>query len=158
MGSALAMGVAATCPPTEIALCDTDIDKAKELSMRTGAVLVTLSELSRECEYIFLAVKPQGLEALMSTLCPLLDGREKPPVFISMAAGTPLDKLVSLMGRSYPIIRIMPNTAVEVGEGMVLYTVNSAVSADAEKDFLELMKEAGEFEKLPEQEERITFV
>ena len=44
----------------------------------------------------------------------------------------------------------MPNTAVEVGEGMILYTVNSLVDPSSEKDFLGFMSAAGELDKLPE--------
>jgi pyrroline-5-carboxylate reductase len=69
---------------------------------------------------------------------------------ISMMAGVKTDKICACLGFDCAVIRIMPNTAVEVGEGMVLYTANESVSEQSEKAFLAFMAEAGELEKLPE--------
>ena len=45
----------------------------------------------------------------------------------------------------------MPNTPAAIGQGMILYTANDLVTEADEADFLNLMKEAGAFDRLPEQ-------
>jgi len=55
-----------------------------------------------------------------------------------------------MAGAEYPIIRIMPNTPVSVGEGMILYDHTDNVPAEAVKVFCEMMRFAGRLDPLPE--------
>ena len=69
---------------------------------------------------------------------------------VSMAAGLTLDRLGTLAGGNYPMIRMMPNTPVGVGAGMILYTANDLVTEETLRDFLAGMSCAGSFDCLPE--------
>ena len=72
-------------------------------------------ELVGTCEVVFLAVKPQDLDALLRRIAPLLGTRH---LLVSIAAGKTLKNLQRLAGKSVRIVRVMPNLAVMVGEGM----------------------------------------
>lgn len=143
MGSALSSGVAKRINPEKIALCDTSIEKAEALSEKIGAVSTDVADAVLNSEYIFIAVKPQGYAALAEEIKPILKSRGTPPVFISMAAGTSIEKLTALLGGSYPIIRIMPNTPVAVGAGITLYSQNCLVSEEHIEAFSSAMTETG---------------
>ena len=69
------------------------------------------------------ALKPQHIEAL-STLNK--SGAEQGP-FLSIAAGVRIEKLRELTGCEQ-IIRVMPNTPAQIGQGMSVWTATSEVN------------------------------
>ncbi len=150
MGGALAAAVAKACPGAAMALCDSDLQKAEALSLTLGAEVTTLEVLAHESRMLFLGVKPQGFAALFSTLRPLLAERGTPPILVSMAAGLSIDAIEEMSGIVCPVIRIMPNTPVSVGEGMVLYAKNEHVTSPEEADFLAALSMAGRVDPIAE--------
>ena len=150
MGGALARAISKRIPAERIALCDTDIAKRDALASEIGAAAVSLDALVRESSYIFLGVKPQGLAGLLGAMRPFLDGKSGRTVLVSMAAGTPIASVEGALGASLPIIRIMPNTPVSVGEGMVLYACNGAVTEAEKTAFLEALGNAGRLDEISE--------
>ncbi len=150
MGGAIARAVARSVEGKRLAFCDADAKKAEALSSLTGGDAVTLCELVRESEYIFLGVKPQGMEALFSTLSPMLREKAERTVLISMAAGISLAAIGAYADSPLPIIRIMPNTPVSVGEGMVLYACNEHVLKEDISVFLSAMRAAGRLDAIAE--------
>ncbi len=90
------------------------------------------------------------MEAVLSEIAPVLAERRDRFLLVSMAAGLTLERIQEMAGGSYPLIRIMPNTPVSVGEGMVLYTCSPDAEEDI-RDFLDGCKAAGRFSRLPEQ-------
>lgn len=128
-------------------LYDKDAEKAKGLAVETGSESLSLSELWDSCDYIFIGVKPNVLPLLAEELGSL--SRDKSPVLISMAAGTSLERLEGLFG-DRPIIRIMPNTSVACGEGMVLWCANRRVDGEMKADFTDMMSRSGRLDLIPE--------
>ena len=150
MGGALALAVSKNVNGAEIALCDSDEQKASALASKIGATVLPLDELVKHAQYIFLGVKPQGFAGLFDAICPILADREKKPVLISMAAGISISAVVQMSRESLPIIRIMPNMPATVGEGMILYTTNHLVSDHALEVFLKAMSFAGRLDAIDE--------
>ncbi len=148
MGGALAL--AASKSGTAVRLADRDSAKAQALAEQVGGVVVTNETVAATCHFIFLGVKPQVLCAVLTPLATPLRERRDRFVLVSMAAGVTTDSITAMLGSEYPIIRIMPNTPAAIGEGMILYTASSAVTAQDEADFLQLMAGAGRFDRLPE--------
>lgn len=141
MGSALALGVS-KCEK-DILLFDVMTEKADALAQKINAKSVSVQEVF-EADFIFLGVKPHQIEELTKTL------KISPScVLVSMAAGVKIEKIEAVCKN--PIIRIMPNTPVSVGEGMILYSVNSLVTADQEEAFLRAMSACGRVQKMEEE-------
>ncbi len=69
---------------------------------------------------------------------------------MTMAAGLTIARIQELAGGDYPVIRIMPNTPVFVGQGMVLYACSGNVKPEALEAFLEAFAWAGRFSAIPE--------
>lgn len=150
MGGALLRAAAKAIPAEKIAVTNRTMAKAEAIAAETGAEAVDAAELLRESRFIFLGVKPQMLESLAEDIAPLLRDRGAGFVLVSMAAGVTVERLCSLLGRPWPVIRIMPNTPVSVGEGMVLYAPNELVDGEALSEFLEIMGGAGRLDRLDE--------
>ena len=138
MGGALATAAAKAIGGENLLLTDVCEEKLVAKAAALGAVATNLTTLVAYSDYIFLGVKPQMLEKVLGDLRAALASRAVPPVFISMAAGVSVDTIRRGVGgcEGYcPIIRIMPNTPVAVGAGMVLYTLSSEVTEAQKADF-----------------------
>ena len=141
MGGAIARAVSRSI--RDGVLVDRDADRAAALAAELGFTAVSQEEAARECGYLFLGVKPHLAAGVLAELSPVLAQRAEPPVLVSMAAGVTTGQLGAYAGQELPIIRIMPNTPVAVGQGVVLYSKNEAVTPAQEQGFLSLMAQAG---------------
>lgn len=148
MGSALATAVAKSINPKEIAVSDHSHKKAEALAESLGAVATDNATIIKESKYIFLGVKPQMLKKLFKEIAPLLAERQDNFVLVTMAAGTSIADITEYAGKSYPTIRIMPNTPVSIGRGIILFAANESVSDTAE--FCDMMKMSGTLDEIPE--------
>lgn len=147
MGGALARAVRRADPSAVIILSDTDKKKRDALAAEISAKVAEADAMIREANYVFLGLKPQILPAVIPTLSEAIGASRA--TFISMAAGVTLSSLAALLG-DVPIIRIMPNTAVEVGEGMTVFAKNDAVTENMTADFAAMMSASGRCDELPE--------
>ena len=75
---------------------------------------------------------------------------EADTVFVSMIAGVSLDTLRQLLGAGKKIIRIMPNTACAVGQGVLLVCANANVTAQELADFEAMMEHSGVVDRIDE--------
>lgn len=149
MGGALAKGAAKTMAPDAIFLSDGNGPKAQALADTLGCHAVSVAEAA-SCGYVFLGVKPQHLPGLMQDLAPVLAARQDDFVLVSMAAGVAIADIRRMAGGNYPVIRIMPNTPVAVGSGVILYDTTENVTAEALAQFLANMTACGFLDPLPE--------
>ena len=148
MGGALA---AAACKTDKsVLLSDGDAAKALALATLCECSAGDNAAVAKECRFVFLGVKPQILGKVMAGIAPILRERDD-VVLVSMAAGVAIEKITAMVEKEIPVIRIMPNTPASIGQGMILYTTNALVTEADEEAFLSLMKEAGQFDRLPEQ-------
>ncbi len=148
MGSALAQAVSKSIDPKEIAVSDHSQKKAEALAESLGAVASDNAEIVKEAKYIFLGVKPQMLKKLFKEIAPLLAERNDDFVLVTMAAGTSIADIAEFAGKSYPTIRIMPNTPVSIGRGIILFAANESVPDTTE--FSTMMKMSGTLDEIPE--------
>ncbi len=149
MGGALAKGAAKTMDPATIFLSDGNAPKAKALADSLGCHAVSVAEAA-SCGYVFLGVKPQHLPGLMEELAPMLAARQDDFVLVSMAAGVQIADIRRMAGGDYPVIRIMPNTPVAAGSGVILYDTTENVTQESLAQFLANMKKCGFLDPLPE--------
>ncbi len=140
MGGAIAKAVSRTLK--DGVLVDRDRARAESLAAELGFTAVSQEEAAKECRYLFLGVKPHLAAGVVAELVPVLKERAEVPVLVSMAAGVTTAQLTAWAG-DIPIIRIMPNTPVAVGQGVVLYSKNPFVTEAQESDFRDMMKQAG---------------
>ena len=147
MGSALATALSKTT--RDILLADFDAAKARELAFKLGVSFGNNEDIVENCESIFLGVKPQMMADMLGSLKTLI--AEYKPTLISMAAGLTTKAIGEMAGSDVPVIRIMPNTPVSVGKGVVLYCANELVDNETLGSFAEDMQYAGLVDKLDEE-------
>ena len=146
MGGALATAAARAVGGACLRIADANVEKATELATEIGATVADNATVAAQCDYIFLGVKPQMMQAMLTDLKPSLKAET---VLITMAAGLTTDQIRAWAG-DLPVIRIMPNTPVAVGEGMTLYTATPDVTTEQLDGFVAMMAQSGKLCHLPE--------
>ncbi len=149
MGSALARA-AVKSKLCELYVSDYNEEKARTFANECGAVATTNETIAAECDFIFLAVKPNVFSSVLEPLREVLLKNHN-AVIVTMAAGLSLERIsVLISDKTHPVIRIMPNTPAAIGHGMILWCKNSAVSDENVECFKSLLSSAGKLDMLAE--------
>ena len=141
MGGAIAKALAQKT--TDFAITDRS-GKAKAL----GFPYTSAEDIAENAQRIFLAVKPQMMAGVLEKLRPHL--QKNHPILITMAAGLTMERINTMAGGGFPVIRIMPNTPTAIGMGVIQYCANELVSKEVLEDWLADMECCGLLDALDE--------
>lgn len=150
MGGALVRAACKAYAPEKIWIANRTEAKSRALSEEAGCCVSNAAQIAQNCDFVFLGVKPQGMGDLLAELAPILKERKDTFTLVSMAAGLEISTLQAMAGGTYPVIRMMPNTPVAVGEGVILYDCSEGVTEETETFFVNLFRYTGLRDKLPE--------
>lgn len=127
MGGALIQAVCCSADPKNVTIYDKAKEKTEALALKTGCKIAeSVADTVKSAKFLFLCVKPNVLaDTLISILPVLKDETEKgsEKVVVSIAAGVAISAVSAVMeesGITLPVIRLMPNTPVAVGKGLIL--------------------------------------
>lgn len=149
MGSALAIAVDKD-GRNEILLANRTVAKAEKLSQKIKSKVSTNKEIAAKADVIFLGVKPQFMQDVFDEIAPILSNRTDHFILVSMAAGLSMDDIVKKSTvDNCPIVRIMPNTPIAIGEGIILYDYKNIEESEVD-DLLSSLSCCGMIEYLPE--------
>jgi pyrroline-5-carboxylate reductase len=118
--------------PGDISFAEKRDDRAAELTARYSIVHRDLSAVAAQASTILLVVKPQDMGATLSELAPHLNADA---LLISFAAGKTIASITNGLGKSNPVIRVMPNTPALLGKGASGYSLGAGVTAP-QRDFV----------------------
>lgn len=150
MGAALARALRKTVPGHEVLLSNRTAVKAQTLASELNCRAADNKTVAGQAKYIFLGVKPQMMQDMLDGIKETLSSRTDRFVLVTMAAGIKIDSINEMLGAKYPVIRIMPNTPVAIGEGVVLYSASEDVFMDEITDFSNCMRNVGILDRLDE--------
>jgi len=150
MGSALATAASKALPGNQLMLANRTPAKAEALASELKCTFSDNRTIAAKADYIFLAVKPQMMKDMLASIADILSSRESRFILVTMAPGLTMQKICEFVGRSCPVIRIMPNTPASIGSGMILYCRNEMVSDDEVSYFLHTMSAAGRLSPIAE--------
>jgi pyrroline-5-carboxylate reductase len=168
MGTALMKGAAGIAGGGNIGFTDAERPKAEAAAKALGArVYGSNIEAVMQGDFVFLAVKPQVLPAVLEEIGPALKERQKagkPAVLVSMVAGFsigairaklsgPLRPVGAEDSRSIaqiPIVRIMPNTPALISQGMIALAASEEVGGEKLRELETILGGAGVVDRLDE--------
>ncbi|ENZ6560263.1 pyrroline-5-carboxylate reductase [Enterococcus faecium] len=116
---------------SDIYLFDVMTEKVTQFAKEIGAnVCSSNKELVATVDALVLAVKPIIIEKVVTEIKD--DILRNKPLIISIAAGTPIEKLQELLKteEKIPIVRAMPNVNAMIGEGAAAVCGNSSTSEE----------------------------
>ena len=150
MGASLAKAVAKEVASTDLFLVNRSPQKVEEFISQYGGTASDLEQVFQEAEVIFLGVKPYQI-------CPLLEeyqdilGQRSNLLLVSMAAGLELEQMASVVkNERVGLIRIMPNTPVTIGQGVISLTRSQAVTDKQVAQVKQLLAGAGALYEIEE--------
>jgi pyrroline-5-carboxylate reductase len=118
--------------PGEISFAEKREDRAAELAARYAIIHKSLADVAAESSTILLVIKPQDMASTLSELAPHISAES---LVISFAAGKTIASIAAGLGKSNPVIRVMPNTPALVGKGASGYSLGAGVT-DAHRSFI----------------------
>ncbi len=143
MGSAFARGLAQEGLAGRLLLIDPAPDKSVVRSLRNSGA--TFAKDARALdglkpEAIVLAVKPQ----LMPVVAPAYAAAARNAVIISIAAGTPIEKLNDWLVAPRALIRAMPNLPASIGKGITAACATPSCPHTARKSAARILQATGD--------------
>ncbi|MBO4422410.1 MAG: NAD(P)-binding domain-containing protein, partial [Clostridia bacterium] len=142
MGGALARAVRKKTEGDGLILSNVPSEISEALADELGCRHGDNRTVAAECGYIFLAVKPNMIRTVIDEIAPILKQRSDRYVVVSVAAGITVRTVKESFGFDLPVIRIMPNTPVLCGKGVILACFDG-VTEEEKSGFFGLLSEAG---------------
>lgn len=105
----------------------------KELKIKTYKSNI---DLVNNSDVVFLSVKPQQVSEVLTEIKTFIKNK----LIISIAAGISIKKIHNLLSKKIPVVRIMPNTPVLVGEGACGYAFSKEVTSKDKKTAEKIIK------------------
>lgn len=112
------------------------LKKAEELGL---SVYKNNEELIENSDIVFLGVKPQDL---LETLEAVESSFTEDQIVISLAAGISLSDLEKNISEACRLVRIMPNTPIQLGKGVIGYCLGKGAES-TETTILDLLEPLG---------------
>jgi len=143
---------AAVVKPHDIYAYDISEDAMAKFSQSVGGTACgSLEELVQWTDIIFLAVKPQQMDAVLDAVGDALGQQKKASkLFVSLAAGVTLTSLAEKLGTQTPIVRVMPNTPCLVGVGASGFCPSDSVNEAEIQTVQTLLETVGVAVRVPE--------
>ncbi|MCL4558536.1 MAG: pyrroline-5-carboxylate reductase [Deltaproteobacteria bacterium] len=104
---------------------------------------------AKEGAIVFLSVKPKDMAEVLIQCKPIL---RQSKLIVSIAAGIEIKFIESLLDKETKIIRVMPNIAVTVAEGMSVVMKNTAADATDINIVKELLSSTGDVIEIRDEE------
>lgn len=142
MGGAIMRAVCKKYDVSQIKVTDKNAEMGKAFVAETGATFVENNVDVLDCDYIFLAVKPQFLGDVFAEIAGNIPASA---VLISMAAGVKIEKLINWAPKAR-FIRMMPNVCAQIGQAMTAVTYGENIKPEEAKTAIEILSSAGKVE------------
>jgi pyrroline-5-carboxylate reductase len=104
------------------------------------------SEVVAGSDLVLLAVPPLAAVPVLREVAASLRANH---MVLSLAAAVPTELMEQAIGKPVPVVRLIPNTASWIGEGMNPFCFGRQVSPAAAEEVRELLKEFGEAKEIP---------
>ena len=129
MGYAIIKGISGSSLKDSVKLFAFDPKKEalERLSELGVSAVNSEAELVEKCDHVFLAVKPQQLEAVLENAKGAFTDKK---VIISICAGITAEYIQSKTVPDAKVVLVMPNTPLLLGEGASALSRNSKVTED----------------------------
>lgn len=157
MGGALVEAVCRARGGESVIIFDHSEEKQLALSEKTGCTAADSVEAAvSAAKFVFMCVKPKVLPEVLRSLSGCFKSaleRGEKKVLVSIAAGVSISSIEAMLNEEkiqMPVIRLMPNTPVAVGRGLVLVMPSGSVSERDAAELMDALSEAGESELFDE--------
>lgn len=151
MGEALIAGtIKGGLAPENIIVCENNAERAFELTKRYDILAAEIDEAVESADYVFIAVRPKDVKAVLQGLSEVAPNLDNELVVISIAAGIPTAFYENQLSAGAPVVRVMPNTPMLVGEGVCAVSAGRYARPEHMEEVCRLLGEVGTVLEVPE--------
>ncbi|MFD0365132.1 pyrroline-5-carboxylate reductase [Nocardia sp. GCM10030253] len=103
----------------DLVIVETHADRAALIADRFGVrVTGSVADAVVGADLLVIAVKPGDVDTVLTQLGKAELDADRDQVLVSLAAGVPTARLEAKLPAGFPVVRVMPNTPMLVGQGM----------------------------------------
>jgi pyrroline-5-carboxylate reductase len=155
IGEALLAGLLAAGRTTdELLFTERHPERAAELTARLGVAGVDVADAAARAEVLVVAVKPQDIAPVLAELAPVL---RPGTLVVTLCAGLPIALFEGALPEGTPVVRVMPNTPMLVGEAMSAMSPGNHATADQLATVEKMLAAVGRVVQVPEaQQDAVT--
>jgi pyrroline-5-carboxylate reductase len=155
IGEALLAGLLASGRTSdELVFTERHPERAAELTARLGVAGVDVADAAARAEVLVVAVKPQDIAPVLAELAPVL---RPGTLVVTLCAGLPIALFEGALPEGTPVVRVMPNTPMLVGEAMSAMSPGSHATAEQLATVEKMLAAVGRVVQVPEaQQDAVT--
>jgi pyrroline-5-carboxylate reductase len=143
MGEAMIAGLLrqGMAPLRSLIAAESRSERIDEMRALYGILMTTdNAEAASQADVIVLSVKPQSLGKVFTSI----RGHVKPHALVlSIVAGAPISKIAGGLDHA-AVVRSMPNTPAQIGEGITVWTAASAVTEEQQQMAQRILQALGD--------------
>ena len=151
IGEALLAGlVAAGRAPADLVFTERHPERAAALSAQLGVESADVPAAAAKADVVVVAVKPQDIAPVLGELAPVLTPGT---LVVSLCAGLPTALFEGGLPAGTPVVRVMPNTPMVVGEAMSAVSPGAHATAEHVALVEEMLGAVGKVVQVPESQQ-----
>jgi pyrroline-5-carboxylate reductase len=157
IGESLLAGLLADGHPAEkLMFVERVAARSAEVAERHGIAAVDVRTAADTADMLVVAVKPQDIEAVLSELAPAVG---PDTLLVSLCAGLPSSLFAAKLPAGTPVVRVMPNTPMTVGQAMCAISPGAHATEAHLEDVENLLRSVGDVVRVPEsQQDTVTAI
>ena len=129
-------------------------ERAAELTARLGVAAVDVADAAERADVLVVAVKPQDIAPVLADLAPVL---RPGTLVVTLCAGLPIALFEGALPEGTPVVRVMPNTPMLVGEAMSAMSPGTHATAEQLAVVEKMLAAVGRVVQVPEaQQDAVT--
>ncbi|KAA2264861.1 pyrroline-5-carboxylate reductase [Solihabitans fulvus] len=136
--------------PEDLLFTERHPERSAELTKRYGVASADVPDAAARADVLFVAVKPQDIEPLLDELAPVV---APDTLVVSLCAGLPTKLFERRLAEGVPVVRVMPNTPMVVGEAMSAISPGRHAEAAHLALVEELLSSVGKVVRVPESQQ-----
>ncbi|MBD7912245.1 MULTISPECIES: pyrroline-5-carboxylate reductase [Clostridium] len=128
--------------PENIIVFDILSERKKYLNTTYGIVEAEdISSAVKSSDIVLVAVRPQDIEKVAQDI---RNDLNENTIIISICAGIKIEKLEAIFGEKHKLVRVMPNTMIDVQHGFSAASINEKVSLSDKEIIQEILTSLGQ--------------
>lgn len=128
----------------DLVVVETHADRAELIGDRLGVrVTDSIEDAIIGADVLVIAVKPGDVDTVMTQLGKAELDADRDQILVSLAAGVPTARLESKLPAGFPVVRVMPNTPMLVGQGMSVLAPGRYARSEQLAEVTELLAAVG---------------
>ena len=151
IGEALLAGLlGAGRSAADLAFTERHPERAQELVDRLGVTALDVPGAAARSDVLVVAVKPQDIDPLLAELAPVI---RPGTLVVSLCAGLPTALYERVLPAGTPVVRVMPNTPMLVGEAMSAVSAGRHATDEHLAEVEKMLGSVGRVVRLPESQQ-----